>query len=302
MIRLDGHVVLVTGAGRGLGAAHARALAARGATVVVHDAGVEPDGSGGDDGPATGVAAEITAAGGDATAETQNLATREGCEALVTTVLDRHGKVDALVHSAGLVRYGGIAATSAADWTAMLAVNVEAPWWLCRAVWPGMVERSYGRIVLTVSGYGLRAFPGSDVTAYGVGKAAQLGLVNGLAGEGAGTGIRVNAISPVAATRIFRRTTQPGELSPDDVAPGVVALTAPGCRCTGVVLGASGGEWTVTSPPRRRAVRPAANTPEAVLALLPDDATDEAPEASQTVDDAALETERHRFWTRLRDG
>jgi NAD(P)-dependent dehydrogenase (short-subunit alcohol dehydrogenase family) len=302
MIRLDGHVVLVTGAGRGLGAAHARALAARGATVVVHDAGVERDGSGGDPAPAHEVSAEIVAAGGTATAETQNLATREGCEALVAATLERHGKVDALVHSAGLVRYGTITDTPVADWTAMLAVNVEAPWWLCRAVWPAMVERAYGRIVLTVSGHGLRPFPGSDVTAYGVGKAAQLGLMNGLAGEGAGAGIRVNAVSPVAATRILRRDTGPGELAAADVAPGVVALASPDCACTGVVLGAAGGEWTVTSPPARHAVRPGENTPEAVLALLPGPAPDDAGEPAPTVDDAALETERRRFWNRLQDG
>jgi NAD(P)-dependent dehydrogenase (short-subunit alcohol dehydrogenase family) len=298
MIDLSGQVVLVTGAGRGLGAAYARLLGARGATVVVHDAGVAPDGSGGDPEPAAAVAAEVVAAGGRADVETQNLATRAGCEALTAAVLERHGRVDALVHSAGVVRYGGIAATSDAEWATMLAVNVEAPWWLCRAVWPGMVARSYGRVVLTVSGYGLRAIPGSDVTAYGVGKAAQLGLVNGLAGEGAASGIRVNAIAPVAATRIYRRATAPGELSAADVAPGVVALVAPECPATGQVLSAAGGRWAVTSFPAPRQVRlPEPVTPEAVLSLLAP-----PPETATVPDDAALETERHRFWSRLRAG
>ena len=285
MITLEGQVVVVTGAGRGLGAASARLLGARGATVVVHDAGAAPDGSGGDPALAAAVATDVVAAGGTAEAENQDLATRAGCEALVAAVLGRHGRVDALVHGAGLVRHGGVAATGGDAWAAMLAVDVEAPWWLCRAVWPGMVDRSYGRIVLTVPGYGPQTSPGPDVTAYGVGRAAQLGLVNGLAGEGAACGVRVNAVSP-------------DELGPDDAAPAVVALVSRECPVTGTVLAGSGGTWSPAVFP----VRPAPGTPEAVLALLssPSTPTPQTPQAPQTpADDDALETERHLFWRRL---
>jgi len=164
VITFADQVVLVTGAGRGLGASYARLLAARGATVVVHDAGVERDGSGEDPGVAAAVAESIVAGGGQAEAESQNLADRKGCTSLVASVLDRHGRVDALVHSAGIVRYHGIADTTDGDWQRMLDVNVSATWWLCQAVWPGMVTRGYGRIVLTTSGFALRAIPGADVT------------------------------------------------------------------------------------------------------------------------------------------
>ncbi|HWL99829.1 MAG TPA: SDR family NAD(P)-dependent oxidoreductase [Nocardioidaceae bacterium] len=219
MITFADQVVLVTGAGRGLGASYARLLAARGATVVVHDAGVERDGSGQDPGPAGAVAESILADGGQAEAETQNLADRKGCTDLVSSVLQRHGRIDALIHSAGIVRYHGIAETTDRDWQRMLDVNVSAAWWLCQAVWPGMVARRYGRIVLTTSGFALRVVPGADVTGYSVGKAAQFGLMNALASEGEPSGILVNALAPVAATRIFRRAVGSDEMSPDAVAP-----------------------------------------------------------------------------------
>jgi NAD(P)-dependent dehydrogenase (short-subunit alcohol dehydrogenase family) len=126
-------------------------------------------------------------------------------------------------------------------------VNVEAAWWLCRAVWPTMIEQGYGRLVLTVSGYGLTVVPGADVAAYSVSKGAQFGLMNALAGEGMGTGILVNAVSPIAATRIFRRQTAAGELTPESVAPGVAMLASRDCPVTGTVLTAAGGVWSVAA-------------------------------------------------------
>ncbi len=259
----------MTGAGRGLGAAYARALAARGAAVVVHDAGVDRDGSGGNPAVAAAVVEQITAAGGRASARTHDLASRQGCEDLIVSVLERHGRIDALVHNAGLVRYHGIVDTPDEDWERMLAVNVTAPWWLCRAVWPAMADRRYGRIVLTTSGFALRAIPGADVTAYSTGKGAQLGLMNALAAEGEPLGIRVNAISPLAATRIFRRPTEPGELTPEAVAPGVVALVSPDCPCTGTVLVAAGGTRSIDAVTRTDEVALGPDAaPEEVLDLI----------------------------------
>lgn len=243
MITFEGQVVLVTGAGRGLGAAYARLVGSRGGTVVVHDAGVERDGSGGDPAPAQEVAAAIVDQGGIAEVETQNLASRRGCQDLVAAVLERHSRVDALVHSAGIVRYHGIADTSDEEWQVMLDVNVSAAWWLCRAVWPGMASRRYGRIVLTSSGFALRVIPGADVTGYSVGKAAQFGLMNALAAEGEPHGIKVNAIAPVVATRIFRRAVNADEMTAESVAPGVAMLASRDCRWTGQVLVAQDGEF-----------------------------------------------------------
>ena len=245
LIRFENQVVLITGAGRGLGAAYAELFAERGAIVIVHDAGVNRDGTGGDSTPALTVANAIKAKGGIAFVETQNLSSKEACQSLIENVLKKCKRLDVFVHSAGLVVYKGIEVTTDEEWEKLLAINIQAPFWLSRAVWPIMKRQKYGRIILTVSGYGLKTFDDSDVTAYGTGKGAQFGLMNGLAGEGKQYGILVNAISPVAATRIFRRAVEPNELSPRSVAPGVAMLGSRVCPFTGKVLSAAGGRFTV---------------------------------------------------------
>lgn len=267
VIRFDGQVVVITGAAGGLGRAYAEALGRRGATVVVHDAGVNRDGTGEDPSVAGAVAEELGSRGLLAEARNENLASKDGCDALVNGVLETHRRLDALVHSAGIVRYGTITETTEDEWRRMLAVNVEAGWWLARAAWPAMAAARYGRIVFTVSGYGLRTYHGSDVTAYGMGKAAQFGLMNGLAGEGADLGIKVNAIEPIAATRIFRRSTAPDELAAAAVAPAAVALAARECPVSGAVVNAADGEFQVQSYPASDRT-PLASADEAAEELL----------------------------------
>lgn len=242
-VDFTGRVVLVTGAGRGLGEAYARLIARLGGVVVVHDGGVERDGTGGEAGPANAVANSICNAGGQTRAETVNLNTREACEGLIERTVQQFGRLDALIHNAGIVRYGPITQTTPEEWEAMRLVSVDAPFWLCRAAWPYLLRQDYGRIVLTASGYGLEAWDGSDVTAYGVGKAAQFGLMNGLAGETAGTGIRVNVISPVAGTRIFRDQSRAAALPPENVAAAVALLASEACPWNGQVLSAAGGRY-----------------------------------------------------------
>lgn len=269
--RIDfaGQVVVITGAAGGLGRAYAEAIGERGATVVAHDAGVAPDGRAADPSVAARMASELTGLGIRAEAETQDLSTKDGCTDLIGRVLERHGRIDALVHSAGIVRYGGVESTTDDEWRLMLAVNVEAAWWLARAVWPSMRQRRYGRLVFTVSSYGLRPIDGSDVTAYGVGKAAQFGLMNGLAGEGAEHGILANAIEPIAATRIFRRATDVDELTPASVAPAAVVLASRECPWSGRVVNAADGEFQVQRYPASER-RPLAGelTAERLLAEL----------------------------------
>ena len=272
MIDFAGQVTVVTGAGRGLGRAYARLLAERGATVIVHDAGVGVDGSSEDPSVADAVVSEIRERGGTAEAAYEDLGERAGCSALVERVLTGFGKVDALVHSAGLVIRAPIEQIDEARWRRSQSVNVDAAFWLLQAVLPGMRERRYGRIVLTTSGYGLG--PADDVVdlvAYCSTKAAQYGLMNGLVWAAA-EGVLVNAVAPIAATRIYSRPVEPGELTPEQAAPGVVFLASPACSVSGIVLRAEGGRFAVAGYDRGGGVdfgrEPA--TPEAIAERWPE--------------------------------
>ena len=244
MIELGGHVVLVTGGGRGLGRAYADLFAACGATVIVHDAGVAPDGSGFDPAIADAAADAINLSGGVAEAAYDDLGTRADCRALVAGVVERHGRIDALVHNAGLVLRTPFDEITPDLWSRLLSVNLEAAFWLCQELVPHMRRNRYGRIVLTTSGYGLRpADDAEDLVAYCVAKGGQFGLMNGLA-FAAVDNVLVNCVSPVAATRVYSRAAAAGELSPEQVAPGVVYLASPACEMTGVVLRAGGGRFS----------------------------------------------------------
>ena len=242
-IRFDRQVIIVTGAGRGLGAAYARLLAARGGTVVVHDAGVAQDGSGFDPSVADAVVSEITAAGGTAAACYENLEDAAAGGRVVEFAMARFGRVDALVHNAGLVVFASLEETSAAMWDRMVAIGIDAPFHLARAAIPHMRRQGHGRIVLTTSGRAMRAedcVPG--LIAYSAAKMAQVGLMVGLAAELHDTAIRVNAVSPVRATRVLRRNAP--ELRPELVAPGVAFLASSACEISGAVLQAAGGRFS----------------------------------------------------------
>ena len=239
-IRFDGQVVVVTGAGRGLGAAYARLIAARGGSLVVHDAGVAQDGTGFDPSVADAVVAEIAAAGGTAIACYENLEDRGAGERIIDCTVRHYGRVDALVNNAGLVVFASLAETERVVWDRMVAIGISAPFELARAAIPHMRAQGYGRIVFTTSGRAMRVedcVPG--LIAYAAAKMAQVGLMVGLAAELNGENIHVNAISPVAATRVLRRSAP--ELAPDLVAPGVAFLASSACVASGAVLLAAGG-------------------------------------------------------------
>jgi NAD(P)-dependent dehydrogenase (short-subunit alcohol dehydrogenase family) len=241
LIRFDGRVAVVTGAGRGLGAAYARELAARGAAVVVHDAGVTRTGEGGDPAVADALVGALRAAGGTAIASYENLESEEGCLRVVDSAVSELGRLDVLVNNAGLVVYEQIDEAHV-SWERLRRVNVDAPFHLSRAAFAAMRGPRYGRIVFTTSGIAMSVDdtrPG--LAAYAAGKMAQFGMMVVLAAEGEQYGIRANAISPVAATRIYTQEVRPGELTPEHVAPAVVFLASEACDVNGIVLAAAGG-------------------------------------------------------------
>jgi NAD(P)-dependent dehydrogenase (short-subunit alcohol dehydrogenase family) len=244
-IRFDGQVVLVTGSGRGLGAAYARAFAGRGAAVIVHDAGVAEDGSGHQPAVADAVAEEITRLGGQAVAAYDNLESPDACAGLVEASVEQLGRLDVVVQNAGLNVWEELE-TANRSWERMRRVNVDAPFHLTRAAFPVMREQGYGRFVFTTSGRAMavdRTRPG--LAAYAVGKMAHFALMLVTAAEGAPHGILANAIAPAAVTRMLRRATEPGELEPEQVAPGVLFLASDRCTFAGKVLEAAGREFDV---------------------------------------------------------
>lgn len=211
----------------------------------MHDAGVAQDGSGFDPSVADGVVAEITAGGGRAVACYENLEDPAAGQRIVDFALASFGRLDALVHNAGLVVFANLEETTPAVWDRMIAIGVDAGFHLARAAVPHMCRQGYGRIVLTTSGRAMRVedcVPG--LVAYSTAKMAQVGLMVGLAAELADTNIRVNAISPVAATRVLRR--QAPELLADLVAPGVAFLASAACTTSGAVLNAAGGRFSAS--------------------------------------------------------
>jgi NAD(P)-dependent dehydrogenase (short-subunit alcohol dehydrogenase family) len=195
----EGRVAVVTGAGRGIGRAHALLLAARGAHVVVNDLGGSIEGVGADAGPAATVAAEIAEAGGSAIADGNDVATDAGAQTLVDTAVARFGRIDILVNNAGIVRWAGPPDADADNLALHLAVHVGGSFNTTRAAWPHMVEQSYGRIVMTTS-TGVFGLPQN--LSYAAAKGGVIGLTRSLATAGAKRGIKVNAIAPAAFTRM----------------------------------------------------------------------------------------------------
>jgi len=239
-LSFEGRVAVVTGAGRGIGRAHALLLAGRGASVVVNDLGGSTEGVGADAGPASTVVAEILAAGGVAIADTSDVAAVAGAQALVDTAVDRFGRVDILINNAGIIRWAGLPEADADNLAAHLAVHVGGSFNTARAAWPHMVEQHYGRIVMTTSA-GVFGLPNN--TAYATAKGGVIGLTRSLTTAGAEHGIKVNAIAPAAYTRM---ASGPGadQLPPDFVAPMVAFLAHEECPVSGEIYAAGAGRFS----------------------------------------------------------
>lgn len=199
-LRFDGRVAVVTGAGRGVGRAHALLLAAKGAHVVVADHGGSLDGAGSSWQPAEGVVAEIVEAGGSAVACQASVAEQDSATSIVDTALDAFGRIDIVVNNAGIHDPGLFGQLTAEQFRRMLDVHFLGTVFVTQAAWPHLIAAGYGRVVNTVSEAMLGGI--TQLSSYGAAKGAVFGLTRNLATEGLVHGIRVNAIAPRAFTRL----------------------------------------------------------------------------------------------------
>jgi NAD(P)-dependent dehydrogenase (short-subunit alcohol dehydrogenase family) len=267
-IRFDGRVAVVTGAGNGLGRAHALGLASHGAKVVVNDFGGSRDGTGGSMTPAQNVVEEIRKAGGTAMADGADVSNFEQVKAMVERATKEWGSVDLLCANAGILRDKSFAKMELADFAKVIQVHLVGTYYCCKAVWEGMRERNYGRIVLTTSASGLYGNFGQ--ANYGAAKAGMVGLMNVLAEEGRKNNIRVNTISPTAATRMTEEVLPPEPLKlmrPEAITPAVEYLLSEDAP-TRTILGAGAGSFALIRIMETEGINlpPSEWTPDAIAA------------------------------------
>lgn len=236
-------VIVVTGAGGGLGREYALTLAGEGAQVVVNDLGGARDGSGAGSAMADGVVDEIKAAGGRAVANYDSVATEEGAASIVKTALDEFGAIHGVVSNAGILRDGTFHKMTYDNWHAVQQVHLYGGYNITRAAWPHFREQGYGRIVVATSTSGL--FGNFGQANYGAAKLGLVGLINTLALEGAKYNIHSNAIAPIAATRMTADIASEAvleQLPPSFVAPVVGYLCTEESADNGSVFVVGGGK------------------------------------------------------------
>ena len=237
----DGKVVIITGAGGGLGRQHALLMASRGALVVINDLGGAVDGSGSDKGAAERVVDEIKSLGGDAVADTNTVATPEGGAAIVQTAVDAYGKVDVVINNAGILRDKAFHNLEPDQLNAVLDVHLKGAFNVTQPAWRIMREQGYGRIVSTSSAAGV--FGNFGQTNYGAAKMGLVGFTRVLAVEGAKFNIKANAIAPLAMTRMTETIlgSLGDVLKPELVSPLVAFLAHDDCPVSGKLFSVGGG-------------------------------------------------------------
>jgi NAD(P)-dependent dehydrogenase (short-subunit alcohol dehydrogenase family) len=242
MIRFDGRTAIITGAGNGLGKSHALLLAERGANVVVNDLGGSVDGAGGSSSAAEAVVKEITDKGGKAIAHGANVTKADEVADMVEQALQAFGSVDILVNNAGILRDKSFAKMTLEDFKLVVDVHLMGSVTCTKAVWEHMKERNYGRIAMTSSSSGIYGNFGQSN--YGAAKLGLVGLMNVLSLEGQKNNIRVNTLSPTAATRMTEGLLPPAALdlmTVESVSAGLAVLVSEDAPERTVLCAGAGG-------------------------------------------------------------
>jgi NAD(P)-dependent dehydrogenase (short-subunit alcohol dehydrogenase family) len=243
-ISFKDRVVIVTGAGAGLGRSHALEFARRGAKVVVNDLGGTVDGTGGSSDAALKVVEEIKALGAEAIANGASVSDRAGAESIVNDAINKWGRVDVVVNNAGILKDKSFAKMELDDFELVLKVHLIGSAYVTKAAWPHFIKQSYGRVVMTTSSSGLYGNFGQSN--YGAAKLGLVGLMNTLKIEGAKANIKINTIAPVAATRMTENLGIPEEflkqLKPELISPAVLYLASEEAP-TGVIIEAGAGYY-----------------------------------------------------------
>jgi NAD(P)-dependent dehydrogenase (short-subunit alcohol dehydrogenase family) len=288
-IRFDDRVAIVTGAGTGLGRAHALGLAARGARVVINDLGASTAGEGASSDAAAAVVDEIRAAGGQAIAHGADVANEAQVADMVACAMAEWGRIDILVNNAGILRDKSFSKMTLADFRKVIDVHLIGSAICAHAVWPIMRERKYGRIVMTSSASGLYGNFGQ--ANYGAAKAGVVGLMNVLHHEGARDNIRVNTLAPTAATRMTESLLPEAALdllAPETITPGLLYLVGEDAPSK-VILAAGAGCFAEVRITETKGItlQGDAITPEAIAARFGEIT---APDGARAMPDAFAQT------------